>query len=150
KFHVSRSFRRTLNNHAFQIKTNTAFKKVMLACAKPRSDDTGTWITDTMIAVYNQLHQNGIAHSFECWQDDRLVGGMYGLILGDMFFGESMFSAKKDTSKIVMHYMCTTLKPFLIDAQVYSKHLATLGAEEIDRQQFIEIVRLRQGYTINI
>lgn len=140
KFHVSRSLRRTLNNSPFEIKTNTAFKEVMLSCAKPRADGAGTWITEKMLAVYCELHDRGFAHSIECWQQDILVGGMYGLVLGDIFFGESMFSRKKDASKVAMHYLCTSIKPFLVDAQVYSEHLESLGAEEIKRSDFTEII----------
>ncbi len=150
KFHISRSFRRTLNNNPFVIKTNTAFREVMLACAKPRSDDAGTWITETMLDVYCQLHQAGFAHSIECWFNNKLVGGMYGLKLGDIYFGESMFSTMKNASKVAMFYLCTTIKPFLIDAQVYSKHLETLGAEEIDRKYFTELVKSRLTYSIDI
>lgn len=150
KFHVSRSLRRTLNNNPFEIKTNTAFKEVMQACAKPRADGTGTWITERMLSVYCELHDRGFAHSIECWQQDMLVGGMYGLVLGDMFFGESMFSKKKDASKVAMHYLCTSIKPFLVDAQVYSEHLETLGAEEIERSDFTDIIvsRLDKHLTI--
>ena len=150
KFHVSRSLRRTLNNNPFEIKTNTAFKEVMLACAKPRADGVGTWITERMLSVYCELHDRGFAHSIECWQQDMLVGGMYGLVLGDMFFGESMFSKKKDASKVAMHYLCTSIKPFLVDAQVYSEHLESLGAEEIERSDFTDIIvsRLDKHLTI--
>ena len=150
KFHVSRSLRRTLNNNPFEIKTNTAFKEVMQACAKPRADGAGTWITERMLSVYFELHDRGFAHSIECWQQDMLVGGMYGLVLGDMFFGESMFSKKKDASKVAMHYLCTSIKPFLVDAQVYSEHLETLGAEEIERSEFTDIIvsRLDKHLTI--
>ena len=150
KFHVSRSLRRTLNNNPFEIKTNTAFKEVMQACAKPRADGAGTWITERMLSVYCELHDRGFAHSIECWQQDMLVGGMYGLVLGDMFFGESMFSKKKDASKVAMHYLCTSIKPFLVDAQVYSEHLETLGAEEIERSDFTDIIvsRLDKHLTI--
>jgi leucyl/phenylalanyl-tRNA--protein transferase len=145
-FHVSRSFKRTLNNNPFEIRTNTVFKDVMLACAQPRVDcsnpeNAGTWITQKIIDVYCQLHETGVAHSIECWHQNQLVGGMYGLNLGDMFFGESMFSDMKDASKVAMHYLCTTIKPFLIDAQVYSEHLATLGAEEIDRTEFCRLIK---------
>ncbi len=143
KFHVSRSLRRTLNNNPFEIKTNTAFKEVMLACAKPRADGAGTWITERMLSVYCELHDRGFAHSIECWQQDVLVGGMYGLVLGDMFFGESMFSKKKDASKVAMHYLCTSIKPFIVDAQVYSEHLESLGAEEIERSDFTDIILTR-------
>ena len=155
RFHISRSFQRTLNNNPYEIKTDTAFKEVMLACAQPRtdkarSDDAGTWITQKMLDVYCQLHEQGIAHSIECWHDGELVGGMYGLVLGDMYFGESMFSKMKDASKVAMHYVCTTIKPSLIDAQVYSAHLESLGAEIIDREDFIEHIRSHLNLSINI
>jgi len=152
KFHISRSFKRTLNNNPFEIKTNTAFRDVMLACAEPRPDaqiqQAGTWITDAMLNVYFDLHDKGIAHSIECWHNNKLVGGMYGLVLGDIFFGESMFSKMKDASKVAMHYLCTTIKPFLIDAQVYSDHLEMLGAEEMDRTDFIVLVKSHLNYSI--
>jgi leucyl/phenylalanyl-tRNA--protein transferase len=150
KFHVSRSFKRTLNNNPFEIKTNTAFRDVMLACAAPRKDDEGTWITEAMLDVYCQLHEIGIAHSIECWHNKKLVGGMYGLILGDMFFGESMFSRMTDASKVVMHHVCTIIKPYFIDAQIHSKHLETLGAEEIDRKEFTKIISSRLKFSLNI
>ena len=160
KFHVSRSFKRTLNNNTFDVKTNTVFKEVMLACAAPRINDAisnepaasepGTWITEKMIDVYGQLHEAGIAHSIECWHQNELVGGMYGLVLGDMFFGESMFSKMKDASKVAIHHVCTVIKPSLIDAQVYSRHLHTLGAQVIDRQDFIDHIRAHLNLSIKI
>ena len=150
KFHVSRSFKRTLNNRPFEIKTNTAFRDFMLACAAPRKDEAGTWITEDMLAVYCQLHDSGLAHSVECWHDDKLVGGLYGLVIGDMFFGESMFSKMKDASKVAMYHICTTIKPHFIDAQVHSKHLETLGAEIIERQEFTQLITSRLKLSINI
>ena len=150
KFHTSRSFKRTLSKHPFTIKIDTAFKDVMLACAKPRTIETGTWITDDMLNVYCQLHDAGIAHSIECWQQDKLVGGMYGLVLGDIFFGESMFSTVKDASKIAIHHLCTVIKPFMVDAQVHSDHLQTLGAEEMDRQEFIRLVKARSNLSLKL
>ncbi|MBE9560716.1 MAG: leucyl/phenylalanyl-tRNA--protein transferase [Proteobacteria bacterium] len=155
KFHISRSFRRTLNNNPFEIKTDTAFRDVMLACAQPRTDqagedDAGTWITRKMLDVYCQLHDSGIAHSIECWHDGKLVGGMYGLVLGDMYFGESMFSDMKDASKVALHYVCTAIKPSLIDAQVYSEHLESLGAEIIGRDDFIKHIQSHLDLSINI
>ena len=150
KFHVSRSFKRALKNNPFNIKTNTAFRDVMLACAEPRKDDGGTWITETMLQVYCQLHEIGIAHSIECWHNNKLVGGMYGVILGDMFFGESMFSKMTNASKVVMHHACTNIKPYFIDAQIHSKHLESLGAEEIDRQEFTKIISSRLKFSLNI
>lgn len=149
-FHVSRSFRRTLNNNPFEVRINTAFEEVMLACAKPRADATGTWITDNMLSVYCQLHETGIAHSIECWHQGKLAGGMYGLLLGDIFFGESMFSKRKDASKVAMHHLCTSIKPFLIDAQVYSEHLQTLGAVEILRSDFTRTISSRLNHRLEI
>ena len=126
----------------------------MLCCAQPRDngaqEDPGTWITDSMLTVYCQLHEAGIAHSIECWHEEKLVGGMYGLVLGDMFFGESMFSHMKDASKVAMHYLCTSIKPFLVDAQVYSEHLSTLGAEEIERSEFIRYIHARSDFNLKI
>jgi len=143
KFHISRSFRRTLNNTPFDVRIDTAYRQVMLACAEPRKDDAGTWITEAMLEVYSQLHEQGIAHSIECWHQDELVGGIYGLVLGDMFFGESMFSRMQDASKVAMHHICTEIRPFFVDAQVRSEHLISLGAEEIERQLFTETIRER-------
>jgi leucyl/phenylalanyl-tRNA---protein transferase len=140
KFHVSRSFRRSLNQHSFEIRRNTAFREVIQACAEPRADQDGTWITDEMLDAYCTLHDMGYGHSVECWQDNELVGGIYGLQIGGVFFGESMFSRKKDASKIAMHHICTVLKPALIDAQVYSTHLESLGAEVIAREDFCQLV----------
>jgi len=155
KFHISRSFKRTLNSSPFELKTNTAFRDVMLACAEPRADsdgnsESGTWITDAMLQVYCELHERGTAHSIECWHKDKLVGGMYGLVLGDMFFGESMFSRMKDASKVAMHYLCSEIKPYLVDAQVFSKHLESLGAEQIERRVFIELIRERLHLSLKI
>ena len=140
-FHISRSLRRSLNRQAFEIRLNTAFAEVMQACAEPREGQDGTWITQAMLDVYCQLHDQGYAHSIECWQNGRLVGGMYGLVLGDIFFGESMFSREKDASKVAMHYLLSEIKPFMLDAQVASPHLMTMGAELIPREQFVAIIR---------
>lgn len=151
KFHVSRSFRRTLNKNPYTIRVNTAFRETMLACAEPRpgvtetgeidASEPGTWITARMLEVYSQLHVIGVAHSVECWQKEQLVGGIYGLLLGDVFFGESMFSRQKDASKVAIHHLCTQIKPSLLDAQVSSPHLHSLGAELIERQDFIAHLR---------
>ena len=140
-FHTPRSLRRSLNRQVFEIRLNTAFAEVMQACAEPREGQDGTWITQAMLDVYCQLHDQGYAHSIECWQNGRLVGGMYGLVLGDIFFGESMFSRVKDASKVAMHYLLTEIKPFMLDAQVASPHLMTLGAEMIPREQFVQTVK---------
>lgn len=147
KFHVSRSFRRTLNNNPFEIRINSSFSTVMLACAAPRAEpgeaNSDTWITPAMYNVYCELHERGIAHSIECWEHEHLVGGIYGIILGDIFFGESMFSRKKDASKVAMHYLCNKIQPYIIDAQVESEHLKSLGAELISRSLFTKTIELR-------
>jgi leucyl/phenylalanyl-tRNA--protein transferase len=110
----------------------------MQNCAKPRNDDAGTWITADMLAAYTHMHELGYAHSIECWQDDELVGGLYGMSIGKVFFGESMFSRKVDASKVALEYLCNTVRPKLIDVQVYSEHMESLGAEMIPRTKFIE------------
>ena len=142
KLHISRSLQRTLNKAPYAIKENTAFKQVVLECAAPREDNDnehpGTWITDAMVDAYCDLHKMGHAHSIECWQDNKLVGGIYGVKLGQVFFGESMFSRMKDASKVAMVHLCENHKYRLIDAQVYSEHLESLGAECIDRYDFIQ------------
>ena len=154
KFHVSRSFQRVLNKTSITVKTNTAFREVMLACAKPRkvknTEESGTWITNTMLEVYCQLHAQGFAHSIECWDNNKLVGGMYGLVLGDIFFGESMFSRQKDASKVAVHYLCMQIKPYLIDAQVHSEHLESLGAEQVGRTDFIQQIKSRLDKSLSI
>lgn len=151
-FHISRSLRRTLNNSPFEVRTDTAFREVMLACAKPRSNtqEPGTWITHAIVNVYCQLHDQGIAHSVECWNEGQLVGGIYGLVLGDMFFGESMFSQMKDASKVAMHHICTSIRPSIVDAQVYSRHLETLGAVTINRASFIDHIDTHIDFSLNI
>ena len=154
-FHISRSLKRTLNSNQFEIKTDTSFRQVMLACAQPRIDkdgisESGTWITDAMLQVYCELHEKGIAHSIECWHEGELVGGIYGLVIGDIFFGESMFSKMKDASKVAMHHLCTSIKPYMVDAQVYSEHLESLGAEQIDRRDFVALISARSNLFLNI
>ena len=140
KLKISRSLKKTLNKRIYEVRVDTAFRKVMQACAAPRKDDAGTWISDDMLNAYCQLHELGYAHSVECWRDGKLVGGLYGIKIGNMFFGESMFSKQVDASKIALEYLCNTIKPKLIDVQVYSKHMESMGAETIDRDKFIELV----------
>ncbi len=140
-FHISRSFRRTLNQQVFTVTTNTVFRDVMLACAAPRQADSGTWITNEMLVNYCKLHEKGVAHSIECWYQGNLVGGMYGLKIGNIFFGESMFSRMKDASKVAMHHVCTEIKPALLDAQVESEHLMRMGAQLIPRDIFIRLLK---------
>lgn len=140
EFHVSRSFRRTLNSDRYQISVNTAFRRVVEECAAPRPDQHGTWITRDMLDAYCRLHELGHATSVEVWDEHWLIGGIYGVVLNDVFFGESMFSREANTSKLAIHHICTEIKPRLLDAQVYSSHLESLGARNIPRKHFIELI----------
>lgn len=137
---VSRSLRKTLNSQRFQVTLDTAFDAVIAGCAEPRADSNGTWISRDMIDAYGRLHTQGHAHSVECRRDGRLVGGLYGVAIGRVFFGESMFSREANASKVAFCQLVRQLTAWgfgLIDCQVYSAHLASLGAEEIPRQQFV-------------
>ena len=140
KLKISRSLKKTLNKKIYEVRVDTSFREVMQACAAPRKDDVGTWIDNDMLQAYCQLHELGYAHSIECWRDNKLVGGLYGIEIGNMFFGESMFSKQTDASKVALEYLCNAIKPKLIDVQVYSEHMESLGAEIIDRNKFIELV----------
>ncbi|BBL59609.1 leucyl/phenylalanyl-tRNA--protein transferase [Methylomonas koyamae] len=140
---VSRSLAKTLRKGRFEIRYDTAFKEVIAACAAPRSDSRGTWITDDMRRAYQTLHHLGIAHSCEAWRDGKLAGGLYGLAIGQVFFGESMFHRETDASKVAFVNLVERLSAWgyrLIDCQVRSEHLLSLGAEEIPRQRFAELL----------
>ncbi|MCK5336363.1 MAG: leucyl/phenylalanyl-tRNA--protein transferase, partial [Gammaproteobacteria bacterium] len=141
---ISRSLKKTINQQKYTITFDQCFSEVISACASPRteleSEDPGTWISDEMKQAYNELHQAGYAHSVECWLDNQLVGGLYGLAIGKVFFGESMFSRASDASKVAFAALCENLKlkDFqLIDGQVYSPHLETLGFNLIQRNDFV-------------
>ena len=140
EFKISHSLRKTLQRGQYEVRTDTAFEQVMRACASPRKGQDGTWIQEEIIAAYVRLHQMGLAHSIETWMDDELVGGLYGVSLGHMFYGESMFSRKTDASKIALAHLVLQLKRWdfgMIDCQMNTAHLVTLGAREIPRSQFI-------------
>lgn len=137
--HISRSLRRTLRRRAFELSADRAFDQVMAACAGPRTGQAGTWITAAMRSAYNALHQQGTAHSVECWMDGKLAGGLYGLAIGRVFFGESMFAHRRDASKIALAALCSRLRDWgyeLIDCQVENPHLESLGAHTMARAQF--------------
>ncbi len=139
-FKTSKSLRKTLNKNIFYVTLDTAFNEVIAECASTRKDGFGTWITNEMRDAYRELHQLGYAHSVECWFEQKLVGGLYGLSLGHAFFGESMFSRKTDASKVALAHLVSQLKQWqfdFIDAQVSSEHMTTLGAKDIPRRQFI-------------
>lgn len=137
---VSRSLAKSIRKQHFRLTVDTAFSKVIEACAAPRDYATGTWITDDMIDAYNHLHQAGIAHSAEAWLNDELVGGLYGVAIGQIFFGESMFHTETNASKVVFVQLVRKLEQWgyrLIDCQVRSEHLVSLGASEISREEFL-------------
>lgn len=139
-FKISRSLKKTLNKKTFSVSLDTAFKEVVTQCASARKDGLGTWITKDMLNAYLELHELGYAHSVECWHENELVGGLYGISIGHAFFGESMFSLKTDASKVALAYLVQQLKQWqfdFIDAQVSSDHIMSLGAKEISRRQFI-------------
>ncbi|MBP6367694.1 MAG: leucyl/phenylalanyl-tRNA--protein transferase [Nitrosomonas sp.] len=136
---ISRSLRKTLKKEHYQIRTDDSFTQVMHACASPRKGQAGTWIHPKMIAAYTALHEMGLAHCVETWMDGELVGGLYGVALGKVFFGESMFSYVPDASKIALVHLAKQLqrREFgLIDCQVKTDHLTSLGAREISRCEF--------------
>ena len=116
----------------------------MQYCAAPREEKLGTWITEDIYQAYTQLHNQGIAHSFEVWCNNELVGGLYGIAIGQVFFGESMFHRKTDASKVAFYYLVKQLVEWgyqLIDCQVHTHHLSSLGAEEIDRKNFTGLLK---------
>lgn len=149
RFAVSHSLKKTLkkvqhsmsNDGQWQVRFDSAFEEVMRACAGPRKHGAGTWISEEIIRSYSELHQRGHAHSSEVWLDGRLVGGAYGVCIGKMFYGESMFARISDASKIALAYLIHFLRENgveLIDCQQETAHLASLGAVPIPRREFIE------------
>jgi leucyl/phenylalanyl-tRNA--protein transferase len=144
EFKLSRTLRKTLRNGNYEVRTDTAFEQVMRACAAPRNGQAGTWILEEMIAAYCELHRMGYAHSVETWMDGELVGGLYGMAIGSMFYGESMFSRRTDASKIALAHLARQLERYgfgMIDCQMNTPHLASLGAREIPRDEFIRHLR---------
>jgi len=150
---ISRSLARTLRNSTYEIRFDSAFEQVMHACAAPRGQHDGTWISEEMIAAYGTLHRMGYAHSVEVWMQEKssrpqrskageleLVGGLYGVAIGRMFYGESMFSKASNTSKIALAHLARQLERWnfgMIDCQMKTLHLASLGAREIPRSEFV-------------
>jgi len=140
---VSRSLDKTLRNRDFEVRFDSAFRAVMQACAEPREGQAGTWITAEMIEAYCRLHEAGWAHSVETWIDGTLAGGLYGVAIGRMFYGESMFTRVRDGSKVALVHLVQQLHRTqyrLIDCQMATSHLASLGAREIPRREFVRRV----------
>jgi leucyl/phenylalanyl-tRNA--protein transferase len=142
---VSRSLKKTIKKNIFHLTMDHAFEETILSCAKPRRKEyAGTWLVEEMIDAYIQLHRLGYAHSIETWKDDRLVGGLYGICLGGIFFGESMFSVEDDASKTALTALARHLEQHrfdLIDCQVTTNHLLSMGATEISRNTYLDIIQ---------
>lgn len=149
---VSRSLKKNIRNSACQVTMDTAFDRVIEQCSRlPRPGQAGTWISPDMLEAYQRLHRLGHAHSVEVWMENELVGGLYGVHTGPVFCGESMFSLRSNTSKIALYHLCQFLLQqgfVLIDSQVYTEHLESLGAVMIPREEYIKT--LQQPTDINM
>lgn len=144
RLHVSRSLQKALIKNDYTVTLGTAFQRVIEACAESRKDRQGTWITPDMIEAYCHLHKMGVAHSVEIWHTGELVGGIYGVGLGRVFFGESMFSHRTNASKLAFVHLVRWLQDWgyaLLDCQIHSAHVAHFGAESIARLEFIRLLR---------
>lgn len=143
EFHPSRSLAKRMRRGGFEVTADRAFGDVLRACAAPRDGNSGTWLVPQMIRAYERLHEAGFAHSVEVWTDGELAGGLYGVALGRAFFGESMFARRTDASKIALARLVEQLARWqfpLIDCQMSTAHLASLGAREIPRAQFLKLI----------
>ena len=144
EFKCSRSLRKTLRNGPYTTRADHAFGATIRACAAPRRGGPDTWLNKDMIASYEQLHELGFSHSIETYEAGRLAGGLYGIQLGQVFFGESMFSLGRDASKVALARLveeCRARDIHLIDCQVASSHLASLGAREVSRDRFVALLQ---------
>ncbi len=146
---ISHSLKKTLRKRPFKVTLDTAFSQVIEACSESRTDkdgsQSGTWITAQMKEAYLKLHRIGFAHSVECWEGEELVGGLYGVSMGKVFFGESMFARRNDASKVGFAHLIRQLSEWkfaLVDCQVHTDHLASLGAVDIPRDQFLSLLDL--------
>ncbi len=139
QFHIPKSLAKVVRQDRFSIKTDTAFRQVVRACAKPARGRNTTWISNRIEDLYTDLHDRGFAHSVECWLDDDLVGGLYGVSLAGAFFGESMFHTARDASKVALVHLVARLKAgrfTLLDTQFVTDHLTQFGAREISRDNY--------------
>ena len=136
RFHQSRSLQKLARQQRFQLSRDQDFEAVIQACAKDRQGQSGTWINSQMIAAFVEMHHAGFAHSIECRHQGELVGGLYGIALGKVFFGESMFSKMANTSKLCLKYLVDSASYEMIDCQLPTGHLQSLGAIDISREEF--------------
>ncbi|GAB5538290.1 MAG: leucyl/phenylalanyl-tRNA--protein transferase [Salibacteraceae bacterium] len=150
KLKVSKSLRRSIKNKGFELRIDFAFYEVIMNCAQvKRKDQEDTWINQDTIAVFQKLHNLGFAHSFEIWKANELVGGLYGLSLGKAFFGESMFSKETDASKAAFYYLHAFIVQqnfHFVDCQLHNDHLASLGAYEVPREQYLSELKSALAY----
>ena len=140
---ISRSLRKTIRKGLFSVSMDTRFRTVIQRCGEPRQGESGTWITPEMNAAYVRLHELGYAHSVETWHAGQLVGGLYGVALGGVFYGESMFTRMSDASKVALVGLAAQLQHWqfgLIDCQMHTRHLLSLGAEDIPRRRFLRLL----------
>ncbi|WP_029935498.1 leucyl/phenylalanyl-tRNA--protein transferase [Sphingomonas sp. UNC305MFCol5.2] len=147
-FHLSRSLRKTILAERFRVTADTAFERIIQLCAESATDRPDTWINGPIERVFMELHRRGFAHSIECWDGDRLAGGLYGLALGKAFFGESMVTRVRDASKVAFAHLVARLKAggfTLLDCQFQTGHLATLGAVEVPRDDYVVLLGAALG-----
>ncbi len=150
---ISRSLNKILRNSNYEVRVDSAFSQVIQACAEPRKGQSGTWIHSDMVSAYTVLHEMGLAHSVETWVGGELVGGLYGIAQGKMFFGESMFSRIHDASKIAFVHLVKQLERWnfkMIDCQMKTTHLASFGAREIPRKEFSQKLKELVNYSNQI
>lgn len=137
---VSRSLRKTIRNGQFEVTENFAYREIMRRCGAPRKGSTGTWITDEMVSAYCHLNTLGVARSLEVWMGHQLVGGLYGIQMGRVFVGESMFSTERDASKVALVHLAQSGKYKLIDCQLETAHLNSMGATTITREHYLQLL----------
>ncbi|MEE2662383.1 MAG: leucyl/phenylalanyl-tRNA--protein transferase [Pseudomonadota bacterium] len=143
KFHIPRRLRRTIRAETYHIRCNTAFEDVIRACSAPRKGTNESWINEEIVSLYTELHSMGRAHSVETWQHGKLVGGLYGVVLGAAFFGESMFSEERDASKVALVHLVARLQKSsfrLLDTQFITEHLSQFGGVELPRSGYRQIL----------
>ncbi|WP_105371868.1 leucyl/phenylalanyl-tRNA--protein transferase [Neorhizobium huautlense] len=143
-FHISKSLAKTVRKRPFDIRFDTAFERVIAYCAEPAEDRPSTWINTTIRKLYTELHRMGHAHSVEAWEDEELVGGLYGVSLGSAFFGESMFSRRTNASKICLVHLVERLRAkgfTLLDTQFTTEHLKTFGAIDIPKDEYLKLLK---------
>ena len=151
--HISRSMKRLLKKNSFTVTINHAFADVIRHCANPRKSQAETWITNAMVDAYIKLHKQGFAHSVEVWQEGKLIGGLYGVCVGTLFCGESMFSKVSNSSKVAFIALSQHLSRFqgaLIDCQMPTTHLRSLGVKELPREKFIDYLQIVRDAKVKI